>query len=76
MKAIIIDYRDASILRITIPKGWEEDAAEFVESLPCYHNDCYFIVTDNDTFEVYDIVQDGEDAEGCPNYDYQKATEL
>jgi len=76
MKALIIDYTDASLLLITIPKEWEDNAGEFVENLPCYSNDCEFIVTDKDTFEVYDIVQDGEDADGYATYDYEKATEL
>ena len=77
MKAIILDYTDASLLLITIPKEWEDDASEFVESLPCYHDSsCYHMITDNDTFEVYNIVQDGEDADGYPTYDYEKVTEL
>lgn len=77
MKALILDYTDASLLLITIPQEWEDNAEEFVRALPRYDDSCcYHIVTSGNTFDVYDIVQDGEDADGHPNYDYIKNTDL
>jgi len=77
MKALILDYTDASLLLVTIPNEWEDSADEFVKALPCYDDSCcYHIITSGDSFDVYDIVQDGEDADGCATYDYIKNTEL
>ena len=75
MKALILDYTDGTAMTIEIPKGWEENASEFVESLPCYHNDCMHMIFTED-IEVYKIVEDGMDTDGYPCYDYQHIATL
>ena len=71
MKAIILDYMDGSVLLVTIPKDWEEDPETFVRNLPAYDDSvCNYMIA-KDGFEVYDIVEDGKDEDGCPTYDYQ-----
>jgi len=64
MKAIILDYTDASILILPIPKECEEyEADEFVRSHPCYDDSCcYHMVTSGDSFYVYNVVNDGNDS--------------
>ena len=76
MKAIILDYTDGTILTIQIPKGWEENPSEFVESLPYYNNQCYHMIVNEDKLEVYEIVEDGEDEDGYPCYEYQHVATL
>ena len=77
MKAIIIDYEDGSINVLPIPKDWEENADEFVESHPRYSDgSCYYMTTNDDEVPVYDIVEDGEDEDGMPTYDYIRRTTL
>lgn len=77
MKAIILDYCDGTIMLLPIPQEWENDADEFVRAHPCYDDSCmYHMVNDGDTFEVYDIVQTGEDIDAYPFYDYIKKTEI
>lgn len=61
MKAVILDYTDASILLLTIPKEWEDNADEFVRSHPCYDDSCcYHMVTSGDYFDVYNVEKDGD----------------
>ena len=77
MKAIIFDYEDGSLNVLPIPKEWEENADEFVESHPYYNKaSCYYMTANNDEFPVYDIVEDGEDDDGVPTYDYIRRTTL
>ena len=77
MKAIILDYSDKTILRIDIPKDWEESPEEFVTALPCYEEGkCHFIITDEKNIEVFDIVQCGESPDGYPEYDYKHVMDL
>lgn len=77
MKAILLDYSDGTINVLPIPKEWEDNADEFVQAHPCYVQDeMYYMISPDDEIEVYDIVQDGEDTDGYPCYDYQKRTTL
>lgn len=77
MKAIILDYTDGTIMTIVIPKEWESDPEEFVTSLPCYDDSsCYYMISRDDSVEVYEIVEDGKDTDGYPCYDYEHITDL
>lgn len=77
MKAIILDYTDGTILVVAIPKEWEESPSEFVESLPMYDtNSMYHMISRDYHVEVYNVVEDGKDADGYPCYDYQHITDL
>ena len=77
MKAIILDYRDGSLNILPIPKEWEEKADEFVKAHPFYDDgSCYYMISSDDEIEVYNIVEDGEEADGDPRYDYQHLTTL
>ncbi len=77
MKAIILDYRDGTINIMPIPKEWEENADEFIRAHPCYdESSCYYMIAQDDTIEVYKIVEVGKDKDGYPNYDYQNIATL
>ena len=77
MKAIILDYTDYTINILPIPKEWEDNADDFVRAHPNYSEDeMYYMISPDDNVEVYDIVQDGEDTDGYPCYDYQIKTTL
>ena len=76
MKAIILDYTDGTLLLVDIPKEWEHNPSEFVEALPCYSDQCYHMISNGDCFEVYNIVEDGQDTDGYPCYDYKHVCDL
>jgi len=62
MKALIMDYTDGTLLRLPIPKEWENDAEEYVKSQPCYDDSSCYYVIGGDSFDVYDVTEceDGE----------------
>lgn len=77
MKAIIIDYCTGNLLLLPIPKDRENDADDFVRSHPAYDDSCcYHMVNDGDTFDVYNVVEDGVDENGDTCYDYQHVTTI
>ena len=70
MKALIIDYTDASLLLLPIPEDREADADDYVREHPAYDDSCcYHIVTSGDYFPVYDIIR--SESGDCWDYDHK-----